>query len=204
MAKTSKPKSAQAVAKKTVSSRPKPPQTPEKSKEEPAPSLKAKPVLSELAAPRQIAKPPVPIVPLVRLAEETPEGIGEQDGRPPSLSELPKTVPLNVTIQTSQGHAANGNTQPANLLVVVTSSGWPVTELDQNHFTLMQHFDVPGQAAPFSNNIVSFRNAGSGAYLLQTRPINGASWRSGHHLGQLLVSSATDQQGQAAFKLIIR
>ncbi|MES2507394.1 MAG: hypothetical protein V4599_11865, partial [Verrucomicrobiota bacterium] len=120
---------------------------------------------------------------------------------PPSL---PKTIPLTVSVQTSQGLAANGNTHPANLLVIVTCAGWPVTELDKNHFTLMEHFEVPGQVAPFSNSISSFRNAGTGAYLLQTKPINGAPWKTGHHLGQLLVSNSEDQQGQAAFKLIVR
>jgi hypothetical protein len=100
--------------------------------------------------------------------------------------------------------AASGNTQPANLLVVVTCAGWPVVELTKDHFTIMQHFEVPGQTAPFSNNITTFRNAGTGAYLLQIKPINAAPWRSGHHLGQLLISTPADQQGQAAFKLIIR
>ncbi|TDU80974.1 hypothetical protein EI77_00276 [Prosthecobacter fusiformis] len=116
----------------------------------------------------------------------------------------PKTIPLTVNVQTSQGMAANGNNQPANLLVIVTCAGWPVTELDKNHFTLMEHFEVPGQEASFSNSITTFRNAGTGAYLIQTKPINGAPWRTGHHLGQLLVSNSEDQQGQAAFKIIIR
>lgn len=111
---------------------------------------------------------------------------------------------LAVSAQASPGMAASGNTHPANLLIVVTCGGWPVAELSRDHFTLMEHFEVPGQTAPFSNNITSFRNAGTGAYLLQTKPINGAPWRSGHHLGQILVSSADDQQGQAAFKLIVR
>ncbi len=111
---------------------------------------------------------------------------------------------LTVSAQASPGMAASGNTHPANLLIVVTCGGWPVAELSRDHFTLMEHFEVPGQTAPFSNNITSFRNAGTGAYLLQTKPINGAPWRSGHHLGQILVSSADDQQGQAAFKLIVR
>jgi len=122
----------------------------------------------------------------------------------PAPKATPPGVPLAVTVQTSQGLAVNGSTHPANLLVIVTCGGWPVTELTKDHFTLMEHFEVPGQGAPFSNNITSFRNAGTGAYLLQIRPINGAPWRSGHHLGQLLISTAQDQQGQAAFKLIIR
>lgn len=122
----------------------------------------------------------------------------------PSPKIIPPGAPLTVSVQSSQGAAANGNSHPANLLVVVTCAGWPVTELSKDHFTLMEHFEVPGQTAPFSNNITSFRNAGTGAYLLQIRPINAAPWRVGHHLGQLLISTPDDQQGQAAFKLIIR
>ncbi len=114
------------------------------------------------------------------------------------------TAALTVSIQSSQGTAANGNTHPANLLVIVTCAGAPVTELNKDHFTLMEHFEVPGQTAPFSNNVTSFRNAGTGAYLLQIKPITGAPWRTGHHLGQLLISDEDERQGQAAFKLIIR
>jgi hypothetical protein len=111
---------------------------------------------------------------------------------------------LTINVQTSQGSAGNGNTHAANILVIVTSGGTPVVELNRDHFTLMEHFEVPGQTACFSSNITSFRNAGTGAYLLQTRPNNGAPWRTGHHLGQLLVSTDDDRQGQAAIKLIIR
>jgi hypothetical protein len=79
-----------------------------------------------------------------------------------------------------------------------------VTDLSKDNFSLMEYFEVPGQQAPFSNNITSFRNVGTGAYLLQVKPINGAPWRSGHHLAQILVSSSDDRQGQCAAKLIIR
>ncbi|MDP1590320.1 MAG: hypothetical protein Q8M07_21380 [Prosthecobacter sp.] len=111
---------------------------------------------------------------------------------------------LAISAQASAGAAANGNTHPANILVLVSSGGWPVTELTKDHFTLMEYFEVPGQLAPFSNNITSFRNVGTGAYLLQVKPINGTPWRSGHHLAQILVSSSDDRQGQCAAKLIIR
>jgi hypothetical protein len=111
---------------------------------------------------------------------------------------------LTVVAQASAGSAANGNTHPANIMVLVSSGGWPVTDLTKDHFTLMEYFEVPGQQSPFSNNITSFRNVGTGAYLLQVKPINGTPWRSGHHLAQILVSSADDRQGQGAVKLIIR
>ncbi|MBB5037838.1 hypothetical protein [Prosthecobacter dejongeii] len=162
--------------------------------------------VSNQPGPKKIAKPAIrpPLLPTRPTAHEA-----SASPSPPAIQEiaptgLPKTVPLTVSVQTSQGLAANGNTHPANLLVIVTCAGWPVTELDKNHFTLMEHFEVPGQVASFSNSISSFRNAGSGAYLLQTKPINGAPWKTGHHLGQLLVSNSEDQQGQAAFKLIVR
>ena len=116
----------------------------------------------------------------------------------------PATVALTISSQASPGTASNGSTHPANILVLVSCAGWPVTELTKDHFTIMEYFEVPGQQAPFSNNITSFRNVGTGAYLLQVKPINGAPWRSGHHVAQILVSSADDRKGQAAVKLIIR
>ncbi|MES2736865.1 MAG: hypothetical protein V4672_11135 [Verrucomicrobiota bacterium] len=165
---------------------------PAKAISKPAAKAVSKPVAKTMPPPPPVASPPpAPVI-------VAPEPV---EIAPPSL---PKTIPLTVSVQTSQGLAANGNTHPANLLVIVTCAGWPVTELDKNHFTLMEHFEVPGQVAPFSNSISSFRNAGTGAYLLQTKPINGAPWKTGHHLGQLLVSNSEDQQGQAAFKLIVR
>jgi hypothetical protein len=88
--------------------------------------------------------------------------------------------------------------------VLVSSGGWPVTDLSKDNFTLMEYFEVPGQQAPFSNNITSFRNVGTGAYLIQVKPINSAPWRSGHHLAQIIVSSDDDRQGQGAVKIIIR
>ena len=164
----------------------------------PAPKPAAKPVAKP--APKPVAPPPPaaakpmavvpPPAPAVAAAHAKPAG------RAPNA--------LTVNVQTSAGVAAGGNVHAANILAVVTCGGWPVTDLNQDHFTLMEHFEVPGQQSSFSNNILTFRNAGSGAYLLQTRPNSGAPWRSGHHLGQMLVSSPDDRQGQAAFKLIIR
>lgn len=197
----SKPVAAKAAVKK-VSARPAPAKSPAK----PATKAVSKPAPKPLPKPVPMAVEPVKPAPMPE-PEIVPEPVIEaviEAAAPPPPSTLPKTVPLTVNVQTSQGLAANGNIQPANLLVIVTCAGWPVTELDKNHFTLMEHFEVPGQAAPFSNSITTFRNAGTGAYLLQTRPINGAPWRTGHHLGQLLVSNSEDQQGQAAFKIIIR
>jgi hypothetical protein len=117
---------------------------------------------------------------------------------------LPQAVPLTVHAQAVPGMAHHGNTQPANILVLVSCGGWPVVDLNEDHFSIMEHFEVPGQSAPFSNNITSFRNNGSGSYLLQVRPICQAPWASGQHLAQVLVSSPDERHGQTAVKLIIR
>ncbi len=118
--------------------------------------------------------------------------------------DLPAAVPLTVHAQAVPGAAHHGNNHPANLLVLVSCAGWPVADLNEDHFSVMEHFDVPGQTAPFSSNIVSFRNGGSGAYLLQVKPIGSASWVGGQHLAQILVSSPDERHGQTAVKLIIR
>jgi hypothetical protein len=162
---------------------------------QPAPKAVAKPAAPKPAAAPPAAKPVAPPPP-------APTAPPAPAVAKPAARNAPAA--LSVSVQTSAGAAAGGNTHAANLLVLVTCGGWPVTDLNQDHFTLMEHFEVPGQQSSFSNNLLTFRNAGSGAYLLQTRPNSGAPWRSGHHLGQLLVSSPDDRQGQAAFKLIIR
>lgn len=118
--------------------------------------------------------------------------------------ELPAAVPLTIHAQAVPGAAHHGNSQPANILVLVSCGGWPVVDLCEDHFSVMEHFEVPGQVAPFSNNVVSFRNNGSGAYLIQVRPIGGAPWAGGQHLAQILVSSPDERHGQTSAKLIIR
>ncbi len=178
----------------------------------PAPRPPAKPVTKQAKppAPKPAAKAAPAAAPVVM--KPAPAAAPPPAPAPVPASVSPKPAvkapapsgALTLSVQSSQGLAANGNTHPANLLVIVTCAGVPVVELSKDHFTLMEHFEVPGQTAPFSNNITSFRNAGTGAYLLQTKPITGAPWRSGHHLGQLLISDDDERQGQAAFKLIIR
>ncbi len=161
----------------------KPAPAPPVKKTEPAPILKP---LFEAPAPRSAVQAPAPTAKVVMKTGTS------------------GTSALTIAAQSSAGAAANGNSHPANILVLVSSGGWPVTDLTKDHFTLMEYFEVPGQQAPFSNNITSFRNVGTGAYLLQVKPINGAPWRTGHHLAQILVSSSDDRQGQGAVKLIIR
>jgi hypothetical protein len=189
------------------------------------PAVKPKPAVKKPATqtvvkavvkptPKPAAKaPPAPkTAPTLPVKKPDPAPVAAVAATPaplPSARLAPKTTlatagSLTLSVQTSQGAAANGNTHPANILVVITSGGEPVVDLNKDHFTLMEHFEIGGSGSSFSNSITSFRNAGTGAYLLQTRPSSGAPWRSGHHLGQLLVSSDDDRQGQAALKIIIR
>jgi hypothetical protein len=209
MAKKPAPKKASAkkpAVKKPVASKKKPvpvkKAVPAKKAAPAKPKVAAKPVAAAPAAPAKKAEP----APVMKPVFEAPP---PKPVAPPAPKIVMKTgasgLPsLTLASQASAGAAANGNTHPANILVLVSSAGWPVTDLTKDHFTIMEYFEVPGQQAPFSNNITSFRNVGTGAYLLQVKPINGAPWRTGHHLAQILVSSADDRQGQGAAKLIIR
>ncbi|MFO1484771.1 MAG: hypothetical protein U1F71_15520 [Verrucomicrobiaceae bacterium] len=205
-----KPAPKKAPAKKPVAAKKKP--VPAKKKAAPAkkPGSVKKPEAKSKAPTKA-----VPVAPPPKKPEPAPvmKPVFETPPPKPVVPVAPKVVmkngaggapPLTIAAQASAGAAANGNTHPANILVLVSSTGWPVTDLTKDHFTLMEYFEVPGQQAPFSNNVTSFRNVGTGAYLLQVKPINGAPWRSGHHLAQILVSSADDRQGQGAVKLIIR
>lgn len=204
-------KKAAVPAKKPVPAKKAPPakkavpaKKPAPAPRKPAPQPKAKAAAPFAApAPAPVMKPvfeapePPPAAPVSPVVSSAPPKLVMKTGAGGATA-------LTISAQSSAGAAANGNTHPANILVLVSSAGWPVTELTKDHFTLMEYFEVPGQQAPFSNNITSFRNVGTGAYLLQVKPINGAPWRTGHHLAQILISSADDRQGQAAVKLIIR
>ena len=199
-----------AAPKKPVKSAPKAakpaPRPPAKPAPKPTKPAASKPVPKAAPAPAPVVVKPAPAAPPPAPAPvPVPIPVPVASPKPAVKAQAqPGSGALTISVQSSQGMAANGNTHPANLLVIVTCAGVPVVELSKDHFTLMEHFEVPGQTAPFSNNITSFRNAGTGAYLLQIKPITGAPWRSGHHLGQLLISDDDERQGQAAFKLIIR
>lgn len=194
-----------AAPKKPVKPAPKPaPRPPAKPAPKPTKPAAPKAAAKAVPAPAPVEVKPAPAAPTPAPAP-VPVAVPVASPKPAAKAQAPApSGALTISVQSSQGMAANGNTHPANLLVIVTSAGVPVVELSKDHFTLMEHFEVPGQTAPFSNNITSFRNAGTGAYLLQVKPITGAPWRSGHHLGQLLISDDDERQGQAAFKLIIR
>lgn len=210
MAKKPAPKKAPAKKKPTAVKKPAAPA------KKPAPVKKAAPAAVKKPAPAASKPAPKP-QPKAQTPAKKPEPVHEAPESPPPATATSAAPPklvmktgaggataLTISAQSSAGAAAKGNTHPANILVLVSSAGWPVTELTKDHFTLMEYFEVPGQLAPFSNNITSFRNVGTGAYLLQVKPINGAPWQTGHHLAQILISSADDRQGQAAVKLIIR
>ena len=137
----------EAIPEKSApASKPDPAPVPVK-KPEPAPVFK--PVF-ETPAPASVSIPTPPPTPKVTI----------------SKGSAPAGTPLTVSTQASAGAAASGNTHPANILALVSSGGWPVTDLSKDNFSLMEYFEVPGQQAPFSNNITSFRNVGTGAYLI--------------------------------------
>jgi len=215
MAKKPAPKKAPAkkpvVAKKSAGKPKAPAKKAAPVKKKPAPAKKVVPVKAKKAPAPAKPKPAAP----AKVLEPKPvmKPVFAPVATPSSPAPAPKLVmktgaggatALTISAQAAAGNAANGNSHPANIMVLVSCAGWPVTDLTKDHFTLMEYFEVPGQQAPFSNNITSFRNVGTGAYLLQVKPINGAPWRSGHHIAQILVSSADDRQGQVGVKLIIR
>lgn len=194
-------KSVQKPAKKLAKAPPPKAKKPTSKPAKPAAKPAAKPEAKPAPKPAAVVKTPPPApapMPAARPPEPAPAPV-----RAPKAAGAAPTA-LTVSAQSAPGSAANGNGHAANILALVTCGGWPVTDLSRDNFTIMEHFEVPGQTAPFSNNITSFRNAGSGAYLIQVRPINNAPWRGGHHLAQLLVSSPDDRQGQVAVKLLIR
>lgn len=208
-----KPVKKAAPAKQAPVKAPKPPVKQVK-KPAPAPKPAKQPVHAAKAVKPAPALPPksasAQVDPLLAGGQPPIKLIGglERDAQLPTTlvpkPDLPAAVPLTVHAQAVPGAAHHGNGQPANLLVLVTCAGWPVADLNQDHFSVMEHFEVPGQTAPFSSNIVSFRNAGSGAYLIQVKPIGSAPWVGGQHLAQILVSSPDERHGQTAAKLIIR
>jgi hypothetical protein len=115
---------------------------------------------------------------------------------------------LFVQVEAAQGDAAPGNRAPANFLVVVTEcqSGAPITNLGQSDFTVINHFQVPGQPCGFSNNIVTFNNVGTGAYHIQvglSTNIPDCTWVQGDHLAQVMVTSGS-QKGQGTATLTIK
>lgn len=177
------------MAKKSASKKPAAKKVTTKSQ----PAAKKPPAKSKPAP--AVSKPAAPVT----KAPETKKA----PSPPVAIKTSGSIVPLTVSAQGSGGNAAAGNTHPANILAVVSQSGVPVADLHQSNFTVMEHFNVPGQQYPFSNNIVGFKNVGSGAYTIQVKPINNAPWSSGHHLAQIIVSSRT-QQGMTAVKIIVR
>lgn len=206
-----KPAPKKATAKKPVSpKKPAPVKKAAPAKKKPVPAKSPSAVKSKAspkpaaAAPAKKAEPAPVLKPVFEAPATKPAPVAPAAPKIVMKSGAGGATSLTISAQSSAGAAANGNTHPANILVLVSSNGWPVTDLTKDHFTIMEYFEVPGQQAPFSNNITSFRNVGTGAYLLQVKPINGAPWRTGHHLAQILVSSADDRQGQGAVKLIIR
>ncbi len=121
------------------------------------------------------------------------------------------THKLDVQAVAAQGLAAPGNNGNAHLLVLVSDSntGAGVPSLAQAAFSVVDHFDLPGQSCGFSTGITSFHDVANGAYQITLAthsaqpPAGGCKWVAGDYLGRVIVR-APRAQGQAAFRLSIR
>jgi hypothetical protein len=117
---------------------------------------------------------------------------------------------VSVQAVAAAGAAAPGNNAGANILVLITdpNTGAAVTNLKQSDFTVIDYFDVPGAKCGFSQNISSFDNVLTGAYLISVKtqstkpPASGCQWVKGNYLGQVQAKSSTGE-GHAAFLLSI-
>ncbi len=115
---------------------------------------------------------------------------------------------LAVEVKAGQGDAAPANTQPANVLVVVTdpSTGRAVTGLAQGNFQIVNHFSLPNQRCGFSNTITTFNDVGTGAYQFHvglSADIECCTWVRGDYLMQVIVTSGS-RTGQGTAVLRIR
>jgi hypothetical protein len=114
---------------------------------------------------------------------------------------------LLVQVEAGQGHAAPGNTEQADVLVVVTdSTGAPVVGPTVEDFSIINHFSLPTQACGFSNNIAFFNDVGTGAYQIRVglaESIPGCAWVAGDYLAQVIVSAGA-RAGQGTATLTVR
>jgi hypothetical protein len=107
-------------------------------KSKPRQASSCEPPLPKLRQPAPVAKKPEP-APVMKPVFEAPAPSGTPlPCRFPHAAKLVmKTgaggaTSLTISSQASAGAAANGNTHPANILVLVSSGGWPVTDLTKD------------------------------------------------------------------------
>src|SRR5688572_25100270 len=79
--------------------------------------------------------------------------------------EKTKKTPLMVQVSATQGDAAEGNSEPANFLVVVTEArtGVRVRDLTKSDFQIISHFSSQKNCG-LSKELSGFVYAGKGAY----------------------------------------
>ena len=124
------------------------------------------------------------------------------------VDELRSDKALAVEVKAVQGDAAPANTQPANVLVVVTDpvTGRAVTGLTQGDFQIVNHLSLPNQRCGFSNNITAFNDVGTGAYQVHlglSADIECCTWVRGDYLMQVVVTSGP-RTGQGTAVLRVR
>ena len=100
---------------------------------------------------------------------------------------------LHVQAEGNEANADPGDSDNANILVLVTYMGAPVDMLKQENFALKTILVPPGKGAV---QVKEFHNYGNGGYTFQVKPIKGVTWGAGEYDIQLSVSYAGIAGGQ--------
>ena len=100
---------------------------------------------------------------------------------------------LQVQAEGNEANADPGDSDNANILVLVTYEGMPVDFLTESDFALKTILVPPGKGAV---KVKSFSNSGNGAYAFQVVPIKSITWGAGEYDIQLSVSYAGVAVGQ--------
>jgi len=92
---------------------------------------------------------------------------------------------LQVQAEGNEANADPGDTDNANILVLVTYKGKPVDMLTLEDFELKTILVPPGKGAV---QVKEFHNYGNGAYVFEVIPIKGVTWGAGEYDIQISVS----------------
>jgi hypothetical protein len=120
----------------------------------------------------------------------------------------PKKSLLMVQAVANQGEAAEGNTETANLLVVVTNpnNGLGIKGLTESNFTIVHHFAAKQKGCDFSKKIKGLVYAGKGAYRIKfglNPDLPDCTWEKGDHVAQIFVQQ-DQRRGQTVTTLTIK
>lgn len=118
-----------------------------------------------------------------------------------------KTKSIAVQAIAEQGKALIGNSDSANLLILVTDSetGEPVNNLTIDNFRVKNHFSIKGKRCACSE-IKSLATTAQGAYRVKlgfSSKKTDCFWQPGSYLLQIMVKDS-ESQGQTATTLNIK